>query len=94
MAEHYENRGVLRTVIEGADAVQVMTTLLREGSVTRMDHAAYLGRELALAEMALKNGGTYVQDRAPDCGPAAVPRRLGSESSGSCGCASDCGDAK
>lgn len=66
VAEHYENRGVLRSVIEGADAVHVMSTLLDEGLITRLDHAAYLGGELALAERSLHEEIPYVQDRAPE----------------------------
>jgi dihydropteroate synthase len=32
--------------------------------VTRLDHAAYLGNELAKAEIALKTGKSYVQDNS------------------------------
>ena len=66
VAEHYENSGVLRSVVEGGDAVDVVSTLLDEGLVTRLDHAAYLGRELALAERSLREGTPYVQDQAPE----------------------------
>jgi tetrahydromethanopterin S-methyltransferase subunit A len=34
----------------------------------RLDHAAYLGRELARAEHALSSGDEYVQDAAPEIG--------------------------
>ena len=66
VAEHYENSGVLQAVIEGAEAISVMSTLLAEGLITRLDHAAYLGRELALAEHSLHEGTSYVQDQAPE----------------------------
>jgi dihydropteroate synthase len=33
------------------------------GLVSRLDHAAYLGSELAKAEIALKTGKEYIQDR-------------------------------
>ncbi|MCA9627081.1 MAG: DUF4346 domain-containing protein [Myxococcales bacterium] len=84
VAEHYENSGVLRSVIEGTEAVNVMSTLLQEGLVTRLDHAAYLGRELALAERALNEGTSYVQDQAPEQVSDAE----------SCGCTSACGDER
>jgi tetrahydromethanopterin S-methyltransferase subunit A len=78
VAEHYENSGLLRSVIEGDEAVHVMSTLLGEGLVTRLDHAAYLGRELALAERSLHEGTPYHQDQAPE--QTSDP--------GSCGCQS------
>ena len=40
-------------------------TVINEALISRLDHAAYLGRELARAEQALKTGENYVQDRAP-----------------------------
>jgi len=63
--EHYGNDGVLRTVVEGKQAEDLAATLLREKLVTRLDHAAYIGRELTRAEIALKEGRPYIQDRAP-----------------------------
>jgi dihydropteroate synthase len=33
-----------------------------EAVITRLDHAAYLGRELLRAEIALYNGADYIQD--------------------------------
>jgi len=52
-----------REVIEGRDAASIYGTLIDMGLVTRLDHAAYLGRELAKAEIALKLGRSYIQDR-------------------------------
>jgi len=65
IAEHYKTNGVLDSVIEGDNAVEVMATLLRERLVSRLDHTAYLSRELTRAEHALRKGSLYVQDRAP-----------------------------
>ena len=77
LAEQYDNHGVLHMVVEGATAIEVMSTLLREEVVTRLDHCAYVARELTLAERALADGAPYVQDRAP--GPARTgPPRDGS----------------
>jgi tetrahydromethanopterin S-methyltransferase subunit A len=64
--EHYRNEGVLDLVIEGATASSVATTAIERGLLSRLDHAAYLGRELARAEESLRTGTPYVQDRAPE----------------------------
>ena len=49
-------------VIIGNTAKEVLDTILREGLVTRLDHAGYIGRELMKAELALKFGRSYAQD--------------------------------
>jgi len=76
--EHYANDGVLDVVVEGATAAELYTPAVERGLVSRLDHAAYLGGELARAELALKAGTCYVQDGAPEraaqtgrcgCGP-------------------------
>jgi tetrahydromethanopterin S-methyltransferase subunit A len=64
--EHYGNDGVLRTVVEGKQAEDLAATLVRENLVTRLDHAAYIGRELTRAEIALNERKPYIQNRAPD----------------------------
>lgn len=50
--------------VRGADAAAVISEVLRLGLVSRLDHAAYLGGELAKAEEALRIGRDYVQDAA------------------------------
>jgi tetrahydromethanopterin S-methyltransferase subunit A len=62
--EHYENSGRLAHVIEGRQAAVIAATVIQEGLVTQLDHAAYLGRELAKAEIALQTGSHYEQDAA------------------------------
>jgi tetrahydromethanopterin S-methyltransferase subunit A len=64
VCEHYENNGRLAHVIEGRQAALIAATAVERGFVTQLDHAAYLGRELAKAELALSNGTTYEQDAA------------------------------
>jgi tetrahydromethanopterin S-methyltransferase subunit A len=64
ICEHYENSGRLTHVIEGRQAAVVAATAIEQGLVTQLDHAAYLGRELAKAEIALKTGSHYEQDAA------------------------------
>ena len=83
VAEHYDNGGALRCVVEGTEPDTLMATLIREGAVSRLDHAAYLSRELVAARDALAHGAGYVQDRAPGTAPSAAD----------CGCGPACGDA-
>lgn len=72
--EHYTNAGVLDCVMEGFTTAAVYAALIERGLISRLDHAAYLGRELARAEQSLRTGEVYVQDRAPgECAP--VPNR-------------------
>lgn len=63
--EHYTTAGVLDCVIEGRTTAAVYIAAIARQLVSRLDHAAYLGRELARAEQSLKTGEAYVQDRAP-----------------------------
>ncbi len=62
--EHYAYDNTLIRVIEGATARALYTTIIAEGWVTELSHAAYLGKELAKAELALEHGFKYVQDGA------------------------------
>ncbi|HZR99468.1 MAG TPA: DUF4346 domain-containing protein [Chloroflexota bacterium] len=48
----------------GRTAAAVYGAILAAGLVSRLDHAAYLGAELARAEVALRLGIPYRQDRA------------------------------
>jgi tetrahydromethanopterin S-methyltransferase subunit A len=64
--EHYKNNGVLTTIIEGHSAGEVYMTAIERALISRLDHAAYLGRELARAEHALSSDEAYVQDAAPE----------------------------
>ena len=62
--EHFDYDQKLLAVVEGEDARTVYLTLVRDGRVSRLDHAAYLGKELARAERCLRDGVEYVQDGA------------------------------
>ncbi len=59
--EHRNLKGELLREIEGTTARGLCITLIRNGWVSRLDHVAYLGRELTLAELALQQGQPYVQ---------------------------------
>ena len=82
VVEHYQNvskgtalkvdTGKLDAVIRGKDSLSIGQTIVREGLISRTDHAIYLGRELMKAEIALKNGLKYEQceDRKIPAAPA------------------------
>ncbi|MFP4608266.1 MAG: DUF4346 domain-containing protein [Candidatus Natronoplasma sp.] len=71
IVEHYLNvqkegkleveTGKLNKIITGESAKEICDTIVRKGLVSRLDHAAYLGRELQKAELALKNDLEYEQ---------------------------------
>lgn len=62
--EHYSYDNRLLRVIEGKDARSIYWTIIKNGWVTRLSHAAYLGKELMKAELSIKLGFRYVQDGA------------------------------
>jgi tetrahydromethanopterin S-methyltransferase subunit A len=68
--EHYHNDGLLDTVIEGGTAAELYTPAIDRGLISRLDHAAYLGRELARAEESLRSGEPFIQDAAPELAAA------------------------
>ena len=62
--EHYAYDNTLLRVIEGATARTICAMIIDSGWVTELSHAAYLGKELAKAELSLLNGFKYLQDGA------------------------------
>ncbi len=79
---------MLDCVVQGPTPTAVYAEIVKRGLVSQLDHAAYIGRELANAERSLKTGEPYVQDRAPgeplplqetkptdSCGPACASCR-------------------
>ncbi len=89
VCEHYENNGLLVSVIEGRQAALIASTVVERGLITLLDHAAYLGRELAKAELSLKTGALYEQDAALGNLPPVVLQSLSNnpcENTASCAC--------
>lgn len=84
MLEHYCNDGVLDIVIEGHSPAELYIPAIEKNLISRLDHAAYLGKELARAEQALLNDGSFVQDAAPEM------VNENSTKLSSCGCGSTC----
>lgn len=62
--EHYANDNRLLRVIEGKEARSLCGTIIRNGWVSLLSHAAYLGKELERAELSMKMGFKFTQDRA------------------------------
>lgn len=62
--EHYLYDNSLARVYEGATARALYLKLVEDGCVSELNHAAYLGKELAKAELSLRIGFKYVQDGA------------------------------
>ena len=52
----------MRAEIVGRTALEIVNTIIREGMVSSLQHAADLGIEIFKAELALKNNLEYVQD--------------------------------
>lgn len=49
-------------IVKGREAREVYQTIIRRGLVSKLEHAAYLGKELEKAETALRLGRAYIQD--------------------------------
>ncbi|WP_455220605.1 DUF4346 domain-containing protein [Kaarinaea lacus] len=90
--EHYTNRGVLNRIFTAASATALYTSVIEANLISRLDHAAYLGRELARAEQALESGENYIQDRAPGELDQKTPA-TDLQKAISCGCQAGKGDS-
>ena len=53
---------IVEVMVTGTDGEAIYNTIVREGLVKSLQHAAYVGYELQKAEIALKVGVEYVQD--------------------------------
>ena len=64
LVEHYSNKNQLLHIIKGENARNIYWTIIDNNWVSELSHAAYLGKELTIAEMSIKTGIKYVQDKA------------------------------
>lgn len=64
LVEHYGYDNTLLRRIEGTDARTIYWTIIENGWVSQLSHAAYLGKELARAEAAMQHGLEFIQDGA------------------------------
>ncbi|MFW2405329.1 MAG: DUF4346 domain-containing protein [Gammaproteobacteria bacterium] len=62
VVEHYSYKEKLLRIIEGRDARSIYLTIVRNGWVSKLDHAAYVGKELTKAELSIEHGFEYLQD--------------------------------
>lgn len=60
--EHYRSDSTLNEVIYGEDPISIASTAIERNLVSRLDHAAYLGRELEKAYLSMCYRFHYIQD--------------------------------
>ncbi len=58
----FHGSGETKTVIKGETAEEVCSEIVKRDLVSELSHAAYLGRELQKAEVAMKTGRGYIQE--------------------------------
>jgi len=58
----YYKDNKLKETFSGITASHIVQKLIEEGLISRLDHAAYLGKEIEKAIIALENDLDYVQD--------------------------------
>ena len=56
-----ENNNVIK-IVRGKNPEEIMYKIINENMISLLDHAAYLGKELQKAHIALKHGFKYRQD--------------------------------
>lgn len=61
-AGHCLKNNEIDFIIKGKKAQDVYKEIINHKLVSRLDHAAYLGKELKKAELALKNKTKYMQE--------------------------------
>ena len=49
--------------VKGKPAIEIVNTLIREKYISTLQHAADMGIELHKAELSLKYGFNYIQDK-------------------------------
>ena len=55
--------GKLRMIFNGKSGIDIYRAILNHDFLSQLDHAAYLGYELARAEHCLKNCTKFIQDK-------------------------------
>jgi len=58
---HYNQKNVLEQTFSGTSTPEILQAIIQRKLVSRLDHAAYLGKETEKAIIALKNKLDYVQ---------------------------------
>jgi tetrahydromethanopterin S-methyltransferase subunit A len=75
---HYLPDNTPAHILSGRNSEAILLGLLREGLISQMSHAGYLGAELAKAETALRLGLDYEQDQSlrPAQPGSQIPQKL------------------
>lgn len=60
---YYDVAGDLKYTFTGITTPQLVQEIIKRGLISRLDHAAYLGKEIEKAIIALKNNFEYTQDK-------------------------------
>ena len=60
---HYNSKNTLKYTFAGITTLQIVQSIIERKLISRLDHAAYLGKEIEKAIIALKNNLSYVQDK-------------------------------
>ena len=60
---YYDAKSELAFTFSGTNTPQIVQGIIDRGLVSTLTHAAYLGKELEKAVIALKNGMSYIQDK-------------------------------
>ncbi len=65
VAVHYDSAQIdkPKNIIKGKTAESVYLKIMEMGLISKLNHAAYLGNELAKAEVALRTGKEFIQDQ-------------------------------
>lgn len=61
-ARYYDAAGNLKYTFTGITTPQLVQEIIKRGLISRLDYAAYLGKEIEKAIIALKNNLAYAQD--------------------------------
>ena len=56
---YYDSKNNLKYTFGGTSTPQIIQKIVEKGLISRLDHAAYLGKELEKAVIALKNDLLY-----------------------------------
>ena len=60
---YYDSRDTLKCTFVGVNTLQIIQSIIERKLISRLDHVAYLGKEIEKAIIALKNKINYVQNK-------------------------------
>jgi|GEM_PF-361075 len=63
IVEHHELNGNITKIITGKSAAGIYHTIIKQDLISKFAHAAYIGKELEKAELALNENLEYEQDK-------------------------------